>query len=560
MFDHPVDRYARSVVDRQVVAGPLVRLACARHLRDRAAGTWIFDESRADHVLQFIEQLLCLPDTTDAQGNPKPFILSPFQVFIVGSLFGWIGKDGYRRFRDAYIEIGKGNGKSPLAAAIGLYGLTMDGEPAAEVYSAAVTREQAGILFKDAVRMAKASPSLASRLTFWGGDEGETPEKCTGITFPKTSGFFRPLSSEHRGLDGKRPHMGLIDELHEHPTTLVTTKIRAGAKGRRNALFLEITNSGSDRMSICWQHHEHSRKLLEGLVEDDRWFAYVCSLDEGDDPLHDPTCWPKGNPNLGVSIPVDYLQRQVDTANNMPSELNLVLRLNFCVWTQAISRAFDPAQWAAGSEVIPDEQLVGVPCYAGLDLGQTDDISALSLVFVLEDGRHVVRTHCWLPEGALRKFPDRPYDAWRAAGVLTVTDGTMIDMDVVEADVLEQLQRHGVRELAYDKRFAAHMVQHLEGAGIVAVDTPQGFQLHEAISTLERLVSEGNLLHGGNPILSWQADNFVTRRGRQGEKRPDKPSAKDKIDAVVALTMAIDRVIRRPVAGNVYETRDLLVL
>lgn len=555
-----MDVYARQVVDGAIVAGPLVRLACKRHLRDRKAKTFIFLEERADHAIDFIETLLFLPGTLDAEGNPAPFVLAPWQKFIVGSLFGWYRPDGYRRFRDAYIEIGKGNGKSPLAAALGLYALLKDNEPAAEVYSAAVTREQAGIVFADAVRMVTSSPHLRTRVKFWGGGEGDVPEKCTGITYAATSSQFRPLSSEHRGLDGKRPHFGILDELHEHPTALVTTKIRAGAKGRRNAMFVEITNSGADRTSICWQHHEHSRKVLQGLVKGDRWFAYVCGLDDGDDPLTTPACWPKANPNLGVSIPVDYLENQVATAKAMPSEANLVLRLNFCVWTQAVSRAFDPAKWAACSALVPDEQLAGVPCYAGLDLGQTDDISALALVFVLEDGRHAVRVHCWMPEGAVARTPDRPYDAWKADGGLTVTQGDMIDMDVVEDAVRGLCERYGVRELAYDKRFAAHLVQHLEGAGITCIDTPQGFQLHEAITTLERLVSEGNLAHGGNPILAWQADNFVTRRGRQGEKRPDKPSAKDKIDAIVALTMALDRVIRRHESISVYETQGITTL
>lgn len=555
-----MDAYARQVVDGDIVAGPLVRLAARRHLRDRKARQFVFLEEKADHAIDFIETLLFLPGTLDTDGNPMPFLLQPWQTFIIGSLFGWYRKDGFRRFRDAYIEIGKGNGKSPLAAAVGLYALLKDNEPAAEVYSAAVTREQAGIVFADAVRMAMTSPAIRPRVTFWGGGAGDVPEKCTGITYAATSSQFRPLSSEHRGLDGKRPHVGILDELHEHPTPLVTTKIRAGAKGRRNAMFVEITNSGADRTSICWQHHEHSRKVLQGLVKGERWFAYVCALDDGDDPLTTPACWPKANPNLGVSIPADYLENQVETAKAMPGEANLVLRLNFCVWTQAISRSFDAAKWAAGSALVPDEQLVGLPCYAGLDLGQTDDLSALALVFVLEDGRHVVRVHCWMPEGARLVTPDRPYDEWIAAGVLTVTQGTMIDMDLVEDAVKALCDRYGVRELAYDKRFAAHLVQHLEGHGITAVDTPQGFQLHEAISTLERLVSEGNLVHGGNPILSWQADNFVTKRGRAGEKRPDKQSAKDKIDAVVALCMALDRVMRRPTSGSVYEDQGITVI
>lgn len=532
---HPVTQYVERVRSGAEVAGPLVRLACARHGQDMAAGRWTFDVDRADHVLEFFPQFLRLPDTLDAEGFPRPFRLLPFQQFILGSLFGWIGEDGYRRFRDGYIETGKGSGKTPLLAGVGLYGLTMAGEQAAEIYSAAVDRDQAMIMFRDATRLVAASPALSTRVKVSVGNLGYAP----------TMSFFRCFSREQGQRSGYRPYFVLIDELHEHPTGEIVTKAKAGLKRRPDPLVLEITNSGVDRASICWAHHEHARRVLEGVVEDERFFAYVCALDEGDDPLTMPQCWPKTNPGMGVTVTEEYLARQVQNARNIKAETNAVLRLNFCVWTQATTREFNAGQWLACGSVVPDEELEGQPCYAGLDLGQNDDLSALVLVWPLADGRVVARPTFWVPRATLEAKRNRPYDVWERAGVLRVTNGASTDMDLVEAEVLAQAQHWGVRELAYDKRFAEQLRQHLEGAGLTCIDTPQGFQLNEAILMLRTLVREGRLCHGGDPVLAWMADNTITREGQRGDVRLDKPASADKIDGIAALCMALDRVVRR---------------
>lgn len=550
---HPVDRYAQDVQAGTIVAGPLVRLACARHLRDRAhedrtrRGLW-FDPDKADHAIAFFGEFLRLPDTRDAHGDPQPFVLLPWMQFIIGALFGWqLGPT--RRFRDAYIEAGKGCGKTPLVAGIGLYGLLMDGERAAEIYAAAVTREQASILFRDAVRMVECSPVLSERVQ----------RNVANLAYLPTHSYFRPVSSEHRGLDGKRPHMGLIDEIHEHPNGQVVNKMRAGAKGRPQPLFVEITNSGYDKTSICWAHHEHSRHVLEGTVEDDRWFAYVCALDEGDQPLTDPAVWIKANPSLPVIPGVEYLKRQVANATNIPAETGTVLRLNFCQWTQAQQRFFPVGQWEACASAVSDAELVGAPCYGGLDLGMSDDFSAWVRVWRLADGRVAVRCRFWLPESALEKYRERPYAQWQRGGWLEVTGGNTTDYDQVEATIQADCRRDGVREVAYDKRFAEQLALHLQGAGITMIDTPQGYGLNEGIKRLSELVAGGRLCHGAHPVLAWMADNFVVRYGQASEQRPDKPKAKDKIDGIVALVMALSRVVTEP-TGSVYETRDVLVL
>lgn len=529
---HRVDLYARRVLgDKKagacILAGPLVRLACERHLRDRVEARWTWSPEYADIAISYYETILRLPDTRDEHGNPKPFLLEPVQAFIVGSLMGWLGPDGYRRFREGYIEMGKGNGKTPLLAGLGLFGLQMDGELAPEIYSAAVTRDQAGIMHRDAGRMVVASPDLV----------GEILPTVNNLAYEL--GFFRPFSRDQGIKSGTRPHMALVDEVHEHPNAEVINKLKAGFKHRKQPLAIYITNSGFDKTSICGQLHAHAEHVLTGTADDDQFFAYVCALDEGDDPLTDESCWPKANPLLGVTITETYLRRQVQNAKNIPSELNTVLRLNFCVWTAAHTRAIDPALWKACSATIRDEALAGVECYGGLDLGQSDDLSAFAKIWPLDDGRLVVRMRYWLPESALERFPHRPYDQWKREKILEITEGMTTSYDTFEPAILADCERWGVRELGYDNKFAEHTAQYLEGFGVDCTNVMQGFGLNMAIRRLLELVAEGQLCHGGDAILDWMSGNVVVTHGDRGDVRFNKQKAPEKIDGFSALCNAI---------------------
>lgn len=545
-FNHRVDHYAQKVHDKEIVAGPLVRLACKRHLEDRTMaarksghprGLW-FNEKAASHIMRFFEEVLRLPDTLDEEtGEPIPFLLTPANTFIVGSIFGWKMQNGYRRYREAYVEEGKGNAKTPLAAGIGLYGMTMDGEMAAEVYSVATGMEQARICWRDADRMVEASPELRE-IVYRGKDN---------LAYTATYSWFRPLTKEKRGKSGPRPHIVIFDEEHEYADAVVVNKMRAGMKRRKQPLSLGITNSGYDRTTVCWQHHEHARKVLEGIIEDERLFAYVCALDDGDDPFEDPSCHPKANPNLGVVVTQEYLDRQVSNAKNIPSERDTVLRLNFCVWTQAQTPGIDMKLWFACKQFPTEEELKTATHIIGaLDLGQTDDFSAWARSWFLPDGRVAVKMRFWLPDVALTKYPNRPYAQWERAGILTITEGPTTDYDRIENTVREDCQADGVQMVAYDKRFAEQMAQHLIGAGIEMVDQPQGFYLNEAIKKKGSLIASGNLCHGYNEILTWMASNYVVRHGLRGDVRPDKERSADKIDGQVAVDMTLAIWVRQP--------------
>jgi phage terminase large subunit-like protein len=352
-------------------------------------------------------------------------------------------------------------------------------------------------------------------------------------------GFFRPFSRDQGMKSGPRPHMALVDEVHEHASPEVINKLKAGFKFRTQPLAGYITNSGFDKTSICGQLHAHAEHVLRGTAEDEQFFAYVCGLDDDDDPLTDPSCWIKANPLLGVTITETYLKRQVQNAKNISAELNTVLRLNFCIWTAAHTRAIDPVLWKRGAVVISDDELAGVECYAGLDLGQSDDLSAFAKIWPLDDGRLVVRMRYWIPQSALERYPHRPYDQWKRTNILEVTEGVTTDYDTVETAISADCARWGVRELGYDNKFAEQLAQHLQGYGIDCTNIVQGFALNLAIRRLLELVAEAQLCHGGDVILEWMSANVVLRHGLKGDVRIDKEKAPEKIDGFSALCNAM---------------------
>jgi phage terminase large subunit-like protein len=563
---NPVTAYALRVREGVIVAGHAVRHACARHLRDLEDGPargLRFSRAAVERVLKFFSALRL----AEGAHAGEPFALQPWQVFVVGSLFGWLGPDGYRRFRSAYLEGGKGCGKTPMSAGLALFGLVADHEAGAQCLVGATTREQANIGYDDARKMVEASPMLSRVID----------RSVTTLSVPSTNSFLRAVSSEGRTLDGHRGHIIVVDELHEHPNDLVLAKLRASVKGRRQPLVIAITNAGFDRTSVCWQQHAYGLQVLDGVAPNDSHFVYICALDpcaacraaghvapvEGCarcDSWRDESTWIKTNPSLPITPTLEYLREQVREAVGMPAKESLVRRLNFCEWLESHSRWLDMEAWHACAGAVDKAELAGQPCYGGLDLGQSDDVSAFVRIWMLEGGRVAVRCRFWVPESALTAFPNRPYDVWRRSGHLTVTAGDVTDYDQVEAEVIELCRDSGVLEVGYDKRFAQQMALHLEGAGLSVVDTPQGYALNEALRRTHDLIKAQTLLHDRDPILAWMAGNAVVRHGMRGEIRLDKEKSSEKVDGIAALAMALSRAIVHVQERSVYETRGVIVL
>ena len=536
IIDHTTD-YARQVLSGEIVAGPHIRLAAQRHVDDLEKGparglSW--HAGFAEHAIDFIQ---CLRHYQGAHAG-KLFILSPFQKFIVGSIFGWYA-GAQRRFRVAYVEIAKGNGKTPLAAALMLYGLVADGEAGAEVYSAATSRDQAGICFNDAKQFVLACPPLMNRLHV-----GQN-----NIAHAGSSSFLRTVSAEGRGLDGKRPHMAVIDELHEHPSGQVVEKMRAGTKGRTRALIFEITNSGYDQTTVCWEHHDYSVKVLQGVIENDSWFAYIASLDKGDDPWADESCWYKANPNLGVSVTLEYLREQVREAKDLPSKRSLVLRLNFCQWTEASENWIDLDHWDACAGAVDDQALTGRDCFGGLDLASVSDFTALTWLFPPEQPDEPWRLllRLWLPEAAVKKMRDKarlPVDEWVRMGLINVTPGNVTDYKFVRHQINLDREKFNVREIAVDRFNSTQLVTDLQEDGAVMSLFGQGYvSMSAPCKDLERMYMSHQLAHGGNKVLRWMATNTVAVRDPAGNMKLDRERSTNKIDGMVSPVMALGRAM-----------------
>lgn len=542
----PVTNYAKDVVEGRVIAGPLVRKACERHLRDLIEGPkrglrW--DVAAFERIDGFFRDCLTL---SDGEFDGKPFVLEPFQQFIVGSLFGWKAPDNTRRFRTAYIELAKGNGKSPMVGGCGLYMLTADGEPGAECYAAAVTRDQAKIMFRDAVRMVDGSPALSRRIQKSGDRE------VFNLAYLAKNAYFRPVSSEGRGLDGKRVHFAGIDEVHEHPTDVVVNKMRAGTKGRKQALIMEITNSGYDRTSVCWNHHEYSRQIVEREKDDDSWFAYVCSLDEGDDPLHDPSCWIKANPNLGVSIHNKYLEEQVREALGMPSKESLVMRLNFCVWVDAADPWISQELYRKCESQFDEEELLGRPCYGGLDLSGSTDMTAFVLAFPFGEEIRLLPFYWMAEENVLeRERRDQvPYSQWVNEGFIELTPGRSIDYRFVAHRLDELRQQYDIQSVAFDPYRIKYFERDLEGegvAGVTLIAHGQGYYksqesdlwMPRSVDKIEEKVIKGLLRFHKNPVLTWNSASAVIEADAKGNRIFSKRKSTGRIDGLVAGAMAI---------------------
>ena len=553
-----VTTYAQEVVHGKRVAGPHVRAQCERHLRDLKDGKqrglkW--DVEKSNDAQGFYADVLKL-NGGDFEG--KPFELLPWQKFVVGSLFGWQGVDGYRRFRVAYVETAKGSGKSPLAAGIGMKGLVADNEPRAEIYSAATKKDQAMILFRDAVAMVDQSPELSKRL-----QKSGTGERCWNLAYMAQGAFFRPISSDD-GQSGPRPHIGLIDELHEHKTNTVVEMMRAGTKSRRQALIFMITNAGHNRMGPCWGYHEYGAKVAAGEVQDDAFFPYICALDEEDDPFSNEDCWLKANPSLqDANLPgIKYIREQVVEAKGMPSKEAIVRRLNFCQWTDAESPWISGEIWRSVQREFDWRDLRGRRAYAGLDLSSTTDLTGMVFLVEPEESGEpwLLVPFAWLPDVDLQRKADTdrvPYIQWRAEGLLETTPGRAISKRIVLQKLSAMCEFFDVVCVGYDRWRIEDLMAMASDEGITLPEMKpvgQGYRdFSPAVETFERMLLNGEIAHPGHKVLDWCMSNAVIEQDGAENRKLSKEKATGRIDLAVAAVMAAGLInSAKPVVSNSY--------
>lgn len=576
------EEYVEDVISGRQVACEWVRLACERYRRDQETGHergLVFDERAAKVAIAFFSTL----KHSKGEWAGRPVILEPWQQFVVWNVFGWKrdGSDVWvevtpqgtedtrhtRRFRTLYLEVARKNGKSTLAAGIGLFMLAADGEPGAEVYTAATKRDQARITHSEATRMVKASPALRRMVGVFKDN----------LHIEGTASKYEPLGADANSMDGLNVHCFIADEVHAHRTRAVWDVLETATGSRRQPLGVGITTAGFDRQSLCYELHDYAVKVVSGVVEDDSFFGLVYTLDpvpeeeqkvKGKWDWTNEAEWVKSNPNLGVSKKWDDMRRKCLRAKQMPAAQNAFLRLETNVWTQSVTKWIRWDKWAGCGGPVDPDGLRGRECYGGLDLSSNIDTTSYVLVFppVVEGDPYLVLPRFFIPEDNIHERVERDkvqYDAWVRQGFLTATPGDVVDYEFVYAQMQDDAAAFDWKECAFDRWGADKVVQDLAEVfgDDFMVQMGQGFaSMNSPMMSFERLIIGGLLAHGNHPVLRWQADNLVVRMDAAGNVKPDKEKSIERIDGMVALVMALDRAMRHGGGGSVYEGRGVLTL
>ena len=520
-----------------------------------------FDEQAAHEAVDFI-QSFCSHVKGEFAG--ERIQLTPHDRFEIEELFGWKRNDHTdpahctRQYRQLWDKRPRKNAKSTLAAAIALYVLFCDGEPGAEVYSAAGDREQAGIVFDIAKTMRDQCDHMRQNSQVFGGHGGHKRSIIFG------NSFYRVLSADAFTKHGLNAHCIVVDEVHVQRNRDLVDTLRTSVGSRRQPLEIYITTAGYDRNSICYELHDYAEKVIAGVIKDDSFLPFIYAADEKDD-WTDPKVWAKANPNLGITVKKEYLEQECRRAQNTPGYQNTFRRLHLNQWTEQDVKWLDLARWDKCKPACKAPEARKV--WAGLDLASTTDIAALALLVEPdEDGIWDLYGRFWVPEENLhaRVKRDRvPYDVWRRDGLLRATEGNVIDYDVIRQDINDLGESFNIVEIAADRWNATQIITQLEGDGFVMVPFGQGFaSMGAPTKEFEVLVNKGIVRHGGNPIYRWMASNVAVKMDPAGFLKPDKSKSSEKIDGIVAAIMALGRatVYMDKQGPSIYETRGIVVV
>lgn len=526
-----VQAYVDGVVSGEIVVGKLVRLAVERHLRDLAtlpAKGFRFDETAGERAIRFYSFLR----HSKGEWAGQVFELSPWQCFILWSVFGWRKANGTRRYRIAYVEVPRKNGKSTFTSGVGLQLLLADGEAGAEVYTAATKRDQARIVHSEAVRMVKSSPALRERVTAFRDQ----------LIVQSTNSKFEPLGADSDTMDGLNISGAIVDELHAHKKRDVWDVIDTATGARRQPLIVAITTAGSDLTTVCGETHEYAIEILKGIRQDETFFAFVATIDESDE-WTDPTVWAKANPNYGISVKQDDLEAKAARAKATPSARNAFLRLHLNVWTETETAWIPLESWDACKGPVDLARFAKKPCWSGLDLASKLDLTCLVLMFKDEDERDVYVPYFWLPEGRIKdRRGHSDYGQWVKDGFLEVTPGDVTDYSYIEKRIIEIRDQFDLKGVAYDPWNAGDTANRLrETFGVRMIEFRQGYaSMNEPSKEFERRVIARQVVHDGHPVARWCVTNTCVKSDPAGNIKPVKPAvtSRKKIDFVPAAIMA----------------------
>lgn len=526
---------------------------------DRAAvrdGCW-FDIAAAERVRDFGRKFI---KHSKGEWAGKPFELLPWQYNeVVAPLFGWKRADGTRRFRMAYLEVPKKNGKTTLLSFLGIYLLVGDGEAGAEVYTAAADHKQAGLIFDEAHNMVRQSESLRERILVTGSQKH--------MAFPSRMSILRALSADAFTKEGLNAHAILFDELHAQKTRVLWDTLLFSGISRSNPLHISITTAGYDRNSICWEQHDYASKVIAGLIEDWSFLGVIYGAPDDAD-WTDPAVWKAANPSYGVTIHEDSFAQACRAAQESPTKENSFRRYRLNQWTEQETRWLQMEKWDECDGEIDMDALKGQPCWGGLDLSSTTDISALSLMFRAPGGEWIVLPFFWVPEERARERENRdrvPYSTWATSGLIEMTPGNVIDYGWIRKKINELGSIYRIQEIAFDRWNASQLVQDLQDQdGITMTEWGQGYRsMSDPTKQMEKIVLAHEFIHGGHPVLRWMASNVVVVTDPAGNIKPVKPEhhGAARIDGIVTTIMALGvGMVAKAPQLSVYSTRGIQVL
>lgn len=530
-------KYAQDVASGAILACKWVQLACQRHLDDirKTKGyhefPYYFDADAADRTCRFIQ---VFPHTKGKWASKgERLTLEPWQCFFLCAIFGWKRhSDRTRRYRRALLFVPRKNGKSALAAGIGLYMLTADGEYGAEVYSGATTEKQAWEVFRPAKIMASKVPDFTEH---FGVDV-----HASNISILENGSRFEPIIGNPG--DGASPHCAIVDEYHEHQTDRLLDTMETGMGAREQPLMLMITTAGDNMAGPCYQMQLDAQKNLEGVIDDPQTFALIYTVDQGDD-WADPGSLRKANPNYGVSVSDDFLMSRLNDAKNNARKQSTFMTKHLNIWVGARDAYFNVDRWKQCADSgMTLEQFEGQSCYIGLDLASKVDVAALEILFPQGDGQYARFGKYYLPEATVDATENEHYQGWMRDGWLTVTDGEIIDFTQIRDDIVELTKRFQVEEVAYDPFQATMLVTDLMNQGVPVVEMrPTVLNFSEPMKNLDAIIRAKQLRHNDDPVMTWMISNVVAKEDAKENVFPRKERPENKIDGAVALLMALGR-------------------
>lgn len=502
------------------------------------AGECVFDEELAKFAIDFVQE--CCRHVKGPLGG-QLIVLEGWQKALFANLWGWRRPDGMRRYREALVYIPRGNGKTAIAATLVNLVLFTEHEPGAELYSSAAERDQARLCFETVAGMIRQEPELENRAQIY---------KHSVLVGDRT---YKALSAEAGSKHGFNVHLLVNDELHAQKTPELTEVLMTGMGKRTQPLAVHLTTADYEREgSICNAKHDYACKVRDGVIEDPSFLPVIYEATREDD-WTSPEVWAKANPNLGVSVPLDYLERECKRAQSDPAYENTFKRLHLNIRTEQAFRLIQMAKWDACDK--PVEFPAGCRVVGALDLASVEDMASLVLCRVDGEGDYHFMPHYWCPESKVRELEQRgdpTYRLWVNQGLLTATPGSSTDFRAIRKTVNEFASEFDLAEVNFDPWNARHIATELaEEDGVNMLEHRQGtVAMNEPTKKVISLMLDGKIRHGGHPILRWNMSNLAGKNDPSGNIRPDKAASSGKIDGAVCVIMAAGRAEAVPPPGK----------